>query len=280
MATRHLSTSSLEVIIRGNIMAHRFKEDDAKIEELGKVNGKTATTCTLMLTITSEYEPFCQIICTLRAISAYTTSICQAADRSYMRAFKSELRACFSHSTALQVLGMADGQPKLNTTAALQANLLDLGINPLMVIWTCYMGQAICCSHHVPSENDSSERADQVGSSLPSESANPRYSVVYHTPNRLLRRCNSTRTSPCLPNTVCDTKYGQRACLFDCDAIQGRDTILRHSYVNIVFNSFVIDAHQNDLEGACWNGAALTPWPTMYCVITPLYMIGISVVAT
>eukprot|EP00971_Amphidinium_carterae_P088824 1757844-Amphidinium_carterae.1 len=46
--------------------------------------------------------------------------------RSYMRALKSELRAHFSHSVALQVLRLADGEPKLNTTAALKANLPDL----------------------------------------------------------------------------------------------------------------------------------------------------------
>eukprot|EP00971_Amphidinium_carterae_P173554 3440477-Amphidinium_carterae.1 len=56
----------------------------------------------------------------------HATSICQPADGSYIRAFKSEPQAHHSHSAALQVLGMADGQPKLNTTAALKANLPDL----------------------------------------------------------------------------------------------------------------------------------------------------------
>eukprot|EP00971_Amphidinium_carterae_P286218 5683110-Amphidinium_carterae.1 len=42
---------------------HRFKKNDAKTEALGKVNIVTKKpTCTLMLLMTSDYEPFCQII--------------------------------------------------------------------------------------------------------------------------------------------------------------------------------------------------------------------------
>eukprot|EP00971_Amphidinium_carterae_P039427 774835-Amphidinium_carterae.1 len=52
--------------------------------------------------------------------------------------------------------------------------------------------EPICGSRPVPFKEDSSERVDKFSGSLPSESAIPRYSVIYLTP-KLLH--NSTHAS-------------------------------------------------------------------------------------
>eukprot|EP00971_Amphidinium_carterae_P212936 4226198-Amphidinium_carterae.1 len=47
------------------------------------------------------------------------------------------------------------------------------GINLLMVMWICHMGLPICCSHDMPSEEDTSERDDHIGDLPPSELTTP-----------------------------------------------------------------------------------------------------------
>eukprot|EP00971_Amphidinium_carterae_P342272 6481534-Amphidinium_carterae.1 len=78
-----------------------------------------------------------------------------------------------------------------------------------MVTWICYMGHPICCSRHTHSEDDSSERADQVGGSLPSESANPRLTVIDPIPKTAEPAELSTRKSMSIQYRRM-TSYGQR----------------------------------------------------------------------